>query len=104
MASAVRTHRPHIEVVAAGLATLGEEVRRFDPHLVICSQPNTVEPGSSPAWVELPPNPERLAEVCIDGQSFEAAARGIASHERNSTNVQATVPGMCAGKKRTIAA
>jgi len=71
MASAVRTHRPHIEVVAAGLATLGEEVRRFDPHLIICSQPNTVEPGGSPAWVELPPIPERLAEVCIDGQSFE---------------------------------
>ena len=73
MASAVRTHRPHIEVVPAGLATLGEEVRRFDPHLVICSRPNTVEPGGSPAWVELPPNPERLAEFCIDGQSFKIA-------------------------------
>jgi len=73
VSSAVQTHRPHIEVVAAGLATLGKEVRRFDPHLVICSRPNTVEPGGSPAWVELPPNPEQLAEFCIDGQSFEIA-------------------------------
>jgi hypothetical protein len=47
--SAVRTHRPHIEVVAAGLATLGEEVRGFDPHLVICSRLTTVDPGGSPA-------------------------------------------------------
>jgi hypothetical protein len=31
MASAVRTHRPHIEVVAAGLGGRGEEVARFDP-------------------------------------------------------------------------
>jgi hypothetical protein len=41
MASAVRVYRSHIEVVAAGLGVLGEEVARFDPHLVICSQPNS---------------------------------------------------------------
>ena len=60
MASAVRTHRPHTEVVA-----------RFDPHLVIRSQPNTVDPGGRPAWVELPPDPERLAEICLDGERSE---------------------------------
>ena len=71
MASAVRTHRPHIEVVAAGLGGLGEEVARFDPHLVIRSQPNTVDPGGRPAWVELPPDPEGLAEICLDGERSE---------------------------------
>jgi hypothetical protein len=71
MASAVRTHRPHTEVVAAGLSGLGEEVARFDPHLVIRSQPNTVDPGGRPAWVELPPDPERLAEICLDGERSE---------------------------------
>jgi hypothetical protein len=39
------------------------DVARFDPQLVICSQPNTVDPGGRPAWVELPPDPVRLAEI-----------------------------------------
>ena len=72
MASAVQTQRPHMEVVATKLNVLGEEVARFDPHLVICSQPNTVDPGGRPAWVELPPDPERLAEICLDGERSEA--------------------------------
>ena len=71
MAGAIRTHRPHIEVVAARLGGLEEEAARFDPHLIICSQPNTVDPGSRPAWVELPPDPERLAEICLDGERSE---------------------------------
>ena len=70
MASAVRTHRPHIEVVAAGLGGLGEEVARFDP-LPGNLQPNTVDPGGRPAWVELPPDPERLAEICLEGERSE---------------------------------
>jgi DNA-binding transcriptional LysR family regulator len=73
MASAVRTHRPRVEVVSAGLDALWEEVARFDPHLVICSRPNTVDPGGRSAWFELPLDPERLAELCVDGQSFETA-------------------------------
>jgi hypothetical protein len=70
MASAVRRHRPHIEVVAAGLGGLGEEVARFDPPPGNL-QPNTVDPGGRPAWVELPPDPERLAEICLDGERSE---------------------------------
>jgi hypothetical protein len=72
MASAVRMHRPRVEVVAAGLGRLGDEVTRFNPHLVICSQPNTVDLGGRPAWIELPPDPNRLAEICVDGQRSEA--------------------------------
>ncbi len=68
MASALRSHRPLAEVVAAGLGGLGEEVTRFDPHLVICSRPNTVDPGGRPAWIELPPDPAKLAEICLDGE------------------------------------
>jgi hypothetical protein len=73
MVSAVRTERPHIEVAATGLEALGEEVVRFDPHLVICSRPNTVESGDRPAWVELPPEPDRLAKFCLDGERSEAS-------------------------------
>jgi hypothetical protein len=71
MAGAIRTHRAHIEVVATGLGALEEEVTRFDPHLVISSQLNTVDPGGRPAWVELPPDPERLAEICLDSERSE---------------------------------
>ncbi|MDP8950903.1 MAG: hypothetical protein M3N18_01475 [Actinomycetota bacterium] len=73
MASAVQRYRPRFEVAVAGLGALGEEVACFDPHLVICSRPNTVDPGGRPAWFELPPDPERLAEICLDGRRSESA-------------------------------
>src|SRR3712207_8414143 len=53
MASAVRMRRPRAEVVAAGLGGLGEKVIRFDPHLVICSRPNTVDLRSEEHTSEL---------------------------------------------------
>ena len=71
MAGAVRVHRPRVEVTVTGLGTLGEEVARFDPHLVICSHPNIVDPGGRPAWFELPPDPEQLAEICMGGEHSE---------------------------------
>lgn len=46
---------------------------RLEPHLVVCSQPNTVEPAGRPAWFELPPNPDRLAKICLDGERSEAS-------------------------------
>jgi hypothetical protein len=71
MAGAVRARRPHVEVTVAGLGALGEEVARFDPDLVICSLPNIVDPDGRPAWFELPPDPERLAKICLDGEHSE---------------------------------
>ena len=65
-------HRPRAEVVAAGLGRLEEKVTHFDPHLVTCSRPNTVDLGGRPAWIELPPDPDKLAEICVDGQHSEA--------------------------------
>jgi hypothetical protein len=64
-------HRPRVEVVAVGLGGLGEEMTRFAPHLVVCSRPNTVDPGGRPAWIQLPPDPNKLAEICVDGQHSE---------------------------------
>ena len=57
----------------AELDQLGDEVARLDPHLVVCSRPNTVEPAGRPAWLELPPNPDRLAKICVDGERSEAS-------------------------------
>jgi hypothetical protein len=51
---------------------LGEEVGRFDPQLVICSRPNTVDPNGRPAWIELPPKPHRWTDICLDGEHSKA--------------------------------
>jgi hypothetical protein len=73
IASVIRINRPRVEVAAAELGMLGSKVAQFDPHLVICSQPNTVDPSGRPAWFNLPPDPNRLAEICLDGQRAETA-------------------------------
>ncbi|MDQ3926090.1 MAG: hypothetical protein M3272_03765 [Actinomycetota bacterium] len=73
IASAIRWHRPHVEVAVAGLEALKDEVARFDPDLVICSRPNTLDSNGRPAWFELPPDPERLAELCLNGRRSEMA-------------------------------
>lgn len=72
IADAIQIRRPHVEVAAAELSVLGSKVADFDPHLVICSRPNTLE-HNRPAWVELPPDPDRLAEICLDRQRSQVA-------------------------------
>jgi F420-dependent methylenetetrahydromethanopterin dehydrogenase len=71
IAAAIRVLRPRAQVESAGLDALAQEVERLDPHLVVCSRPNTVEPGSRPAWVELPTDPTRPARVCVGGRYSE---------------------------------
>jgi F420-dependent methylenetetrahydromethanopterin dehydrogenase len=71
IAAAIRVLRPRAQVESAGLDALAQEVERLDPHLVVCSRPNTVEPGSRPAWVELPLDPTRAARVCVGGRYSE---------------------------------
>ena len=44
-----------------------EEVRHFDPHLVVSGLPNTVDPGGRAAWVTLSEEPEEPSEVCVAG-------------------------------------
>ncbi len=72
IAAAIRVFRPRAEVVVVGLYALGDEVARFDPHLVICNQPNTVDPGGRSAWVELPVDPTRPARACVGGRYSES--------------------------------
>ena len=56
---------------------LKDEVARFDPHLVICSEPNPIRSNGRPAWLELSPDPERFAELCLDGQRSKTANPGL---------------------------
>ena len=64
--------RPHTEVVTAELDMLKEEVRHFDPHLVICSLPATACNGDIVCWVQLSlERPTQASLVCIDGRYSE---------------------------------
>ncbi len=71
IAASIRILRPHAEVEATALDALGEEVERFDPELVICSRPNTVDPGGMIAWVELSIDSTRVTKVCLGGRYSE---------------------------------
>jgi hypothetical protein len=42
-----------VEVAACSLAEIGDQVESFDPHLVVSSRPNTVDPGGRAAWYRL---------------------------------------------------
>lgn len=67
----VRGLRPHVSATAVSLRTLASEVKRLDPHLVVSSRPNTVDPGNRPAWYKLAHEPDEPSEVCLNGERSE---------------------------------
>ena len=71
IAAAIRILCPRAEVETAGLDEIGERIARFDPHVVVCSRPNTVDQGGRLAWVQLPMNPTRPTKVCAGGRYSE---------------------------------
>jgi hypothetical protein len=71
IASAISISRPHIEVATAGLGTLTEEMLRFDPQMVVCSLPNTLDPTGKLAWVELSLDSVYPARVYLAGRYSE---------------------------------
>jgi hypothetical protein len=71
IAAGISILRPHVEVETTSLEALADGIERLDPRLVICSRPNTVDPGGRPAWVELTIDPTRLARVCVGGRCSE---------------------------------
>jgi hypothetical protein len=66
IAAGIRVSYPRAEVATSALDGLEEEVRRFDPHVVICSLPAGYCEDRI-GWVELSLHPTRPAVVCIDG-------------------------------------
>jgi hypothetical protein len=77
MAGAIRVLRPRVEVSVVQVRELGSEVGRFDPHLVICNRPNTVDPGGRVAWVRLSDEPDEPSEFCLDGRRRAAENPGL---------------------------
>jgi hypothetical protein len=70
MAGAIRGLRPTVEAAIVQVRELGAEVGSFDPHLVICNCPNTVDPGGRVAWVRLSDEPEKPSEFCLAGRRW----------------------------------
>jgi F420-dependent methylenetetrahydromethanopterin dehydrogenase len=71
IAAGIRMLRPHVEVDTSTLEALRERIERFDPHLVICSQPNTVDPGGRPAWIMLSLDTRQPSTICVGGHYSE---------------------------------
>lgn len=72
IAGVVRELRPQAEVSVAEPASLRAEVTRVSPHLVISSQPNTLDSARTTAWVQVPHEPGLAGEICLGGQRREA--------------------------------
>lgn len=72
IAASIRILRPHTDVETTTLDLLGEEVERTDPELVICTRPNSVDPGGRIAWIELSIVPTRPSKVCVGGRYWES--------------------------------
>lgn len=71
IAGAIGAVRPHFEVASAGVGALDEELKRFTPHLVICSLPAPSASVESIAWVELSLDPLRPSVVCVGERCTE---------------------------------
>ena len=74
-ARAIRELRPALSVRSASLGELEHELLRFDPHVVVSSQPNGYHLSGHDAWVHIPTDDgmgddERLAEICLDGERW----------------------------------
>ena len=84
IAAALTDLRPALEVRSVALGELEWELRRFDPHVVVCSRPNGEEyPGGRGAWVHIPTDDEtsddeRLAEVCLEGERWRTEGPPLA--------------------------
>jgi hypothetical protein len=63
----LRGLRPDAEVAACRLSVIAEQVESFNPHLVVSSRPNTVDPGGRTAWYTLSPEPDQPSEACLGG-------------------------------------
>ena len=63
--------RPEADVASCTLAEIGEQVDSFDLHLVVSSDPNTVDyPGGRAPWYRLSPEPDEPSEACLGGQRW----------------------------------
>jgi hypothetical protein len=75
----LKRRRPHMSVINVPLESLADRLERFVPHLVVCSEPNTVDPGGVAAWIELSPDPGEPSKFCLGGEHWEASNPRLAA-------------------------
>jgi hypothetical protein len=63
--------RPEAEVAACRLSVLGEQVKCFNPHLVVSSRKNIMDPVGRAAWYRLSPEPDKPSEACLGGWRWQ---------------------------------
>lgn len=99
IAAAIKVLRPDAEVETIGLDALGEQIRHFDPQVVVSSRPNSVEPGGRLAWIELPLDPTRPAKICVGGRYSELSNPNLEVLLRviKDTEKLVQMEGECAG-------
>jgi hypothetical protein len=76
IARAVGGMRPDLQVRSASLAGIAPELRRFDPHVVVCSRTGEDYPGGRGAWVQVPTadgadDGGPPARICLEGERWE---------------------------------
>lgn len=72
IARVIRELRPSIEVTVAEAGTLGEEVGRLLPELVISSRAKSLSLACKPAWIELSLEHGRPSRICVGGGCSES--------------------------------
>jgi hypothetical protein len=77
LAGAIRGLRPVVETAVVQVRALEAEVGRFDPHLVVCNHPNTIDPGGRLAWLRLSDEPEEPSEFCLAGRRWGVENPGL---------------------------
>jgi hypothetical protein len=77
LAGAIRGLWPVVETAVVQVRELEAEVGRFDPHLVVCNRPNTIDPGGRLAWLRLSDEPEEPSEFCLAGRRWGAENPGL---------------------------
>jgi hypothetical protein len=77
MGEALRSMRPHLEVVVLEPDTLEAGISRLEPHLVFANRPDASSPSLGHAWVEFRPYEEPPARVRLAGRRWELPEVGL---------------------------
>ncbi len=72
IARVIRELRPSVEVTIAEAETVGEEVGRVLPKLVISSRAQAVGAAHESAWVEFALEHGRKSRICVGGRCSES--------------------------------
>jgi hypothetical protein len=75
VAHSVRQHRPGFEVRIASPEAVEEEVRTFEPHLLVRNDTDGIDHkvlASVPSWVEVLYSDSMDAKISVDGRVEEA--------------------------------